>query len=217
LTAELLRALTEAADRNGDRQRLDDLVDKVDAAADVTQRLDAREAALLRIEILLTTAAGRAFLATHGTAPQRAALAAVEGCEALSLPGSPPRKGPSPPAPAPLPALAEDRALLARLRPSWLGIAFQGVSPAARARFGLGDGAALVTGVQPGSPAHSAGLVPGDIVVGQVGAPFERENQIRSFTMLSPAGKPLELEAVRRGARRVVRVTLAAYPAPARR
>jgi hypothetical protein len=217
LTAELLRALGQAADlQPGDRARLDELVDKADAAAGLVQRLDAREAALLRIQVLLTTAAGRSFLAARGDRAQRDALAALDACEDLRLPVTPglaaagdPR---APATPPPLPPLAQDRALLARLHPSWLGIAFQGVSPAARARFGLGDGAALVTGVQPGSPAHSAGLIPGDIVVGQVGAPFQRANQIRSFTMLSPAGKPLELEALRRGARRVVRVTLAAYP-----
>jgi len=51
-----------------------------------------------------------------------------------------------------------------------------------------------------------------DIVVGEVGRPFERPAQIRSWTMLSPRDRPLALDAVRRGNRRVVRVTLTAHP-----
>jgi serine protease Do len=111
-----------------------------------------------------------------------------------------------------LPPLAEDLALAERLRPSWLGIAFGPVPPATRARLSLTEGAAQVTGVQPGSPARGAGLQPGDIVTGPPGAPFDRPNQIRSFTMLSPHGRPLALEVVRRGARRQLSVTLAPFP-----
>ena len=73
-----------------------------------------------------------------------------------------------------------------------------------------------MTAVQPGSPAQRAGLAPGDIVVGEVGRPFERPAQIRSWTMLSPRDRPLALDALRRGNRRVVRVTLTAHPQPSR-
>ena len=84
--------------------------------------------------------------------------------------------------------------------------------PGTRARVRVGEGAALVTAVQPGSPAQAGGLRAGDIVVGPPDAPFERPGQIRSFTMLSPRNRPLALEVIRKGARKQLRLTLAAVP-----
>jgi hypothetical protein len=212
LTRELIAALTEQADANpGDRRRLDTLLEKSEAAAAAAYRMDVREAVLLRMRTLLTSAAGHAYLDSRGRADERAAFAAVKSCESLALPGLD-RDGAPARQPDPYPPLAADIELSESLKPSWLGIAFQPVAPAVRARFKLEEGAALVTAVQPGSPAQQAGLAPGDIVLGEVGRPFSRPAQIRSWTMLSPRGQPLALDALRRGNHRVVRVTLIAHP-----
>jgi membrane-associated protease RseP (regulator of RpoE activity) len=179
--------------------------------------MEIREAALLRLQILLTSAAAEVFLQTEGSTQEREALAALERCESLSL--APRLGGPGPGRPAPTPSrrfptLEEDRRLLAELRPSWLGIAFKAVTPAARSRLKVGHGAALVTAVQPGSPAAVAGLAAGDIVLGPPGTPFDHPSQIRPFTMLSTAGKTVDLVALRRSQRLVHRVTPAALPLP---
>jgi hypothetical protein len=216
LTRELIADLSELASEDpGDRRRLDTLLEKTEAASTAAYRMDVREAVLLRMRTLLVSAAGRAYLHSRGRADERSAFAAVKSCEALSLPGLDAESAPAVP-PEPYPPLAADIALSDSLQPSWLGIAFQSVAPALRARLGLEEGAALVTAVQPGSPAQRAGLAPGDIVVGEVGRPFERPAQIRSWTMLSPRDRPLALDALRRGNRRVVRVTLTAHPQPSR-
>ena len=212
LTRELIADLSELADQNAeDRRRLDTLLEKSEAAAAAGYRMDVREAVLLRMRTLLVSAAGLAYLQTRGRPQEQSAFAAVKACETLTLPGLTP-SGPRPDPPEPFPPLAEDIQLGDSLRPSWLGIAFQPVAPAMRARLQLERGAALVTAVQPGSPAQRAGLAPGDIVLGEVGRPFERPAQIRSWTMLSPRDRPLALDALRRGNRRVVRVTLTAHP-----
>jgi hypothetical protein len=216
LTRELIAALSEQADRDrNDRRRLDTLLENTEAAAAAAYRMDVREAVLIRMRTLLVSAAGRAYLDSRGRPEERTAFQAVKSCESLSLPGLPPADAPAS-QPEPYPPLAADIKLSDSLHPSWLGIAFQSVAPATRARLGLEAGAALVTAVQPGSPAQRAGLAPGDIVLGEVGQPFERPAQIRSWTMLSPRDRPLALDALRRGNRRVVRVTLTRHPQDAR-
>jgi hypothetical protein len=211
-TRELIGALLGQADESPtDRSRLDRLREKADGAAAADYRMEVREAVLLRMRTLLVSAAGRAYLASRGRLDERAAFAAVQSCETLALPALHPTR-PRPGKPDPYPPLESDVKLSDALRPSWLGIAFRPVAPAVRARLRLKDGAALVTSVQPGSPAERAGLAPGDIVLGEVGQPFQRPAQIRSWTMLSPRDRPLALDALRRGIRRVVQVTLTAYP-----
>ena len=210
LTRELISALGNQADQNpDDRSQLDTLREKADGAAAAAYRMEVRDAVLLRMRMLLVSAAGRAYLINRGRKEERTAFAAVQACETLSLPGLPRGR---PDQPDPYPPLASDVRLSAALHPSWLGIAFQPVAASVRARLRLEDGAALVTAVQPGSPAQRAGLAPGDIVLGEQGSPFQRPAQIRSWTMLSPPDRPLALDALRRGARRVVRVTLTPYP-----
>jgi hypothetical protein len=212
MARELIEALSSFADENPvDRRRLDVLRDKADAAAAAVYRMEVREAVLLRMRTLLVSAAGRAYLASRGARAERNAFAAVQSCERLTFGGLATPRAPAT-QPEPYPSFDADLLLSEALKPSWLGIAFQSVTPSLRARLQLEEGAALVTAVQPGSPAQRAGLAPGDIVLGEVGRPFERPAQIRSWTMLSPRDRPLALDALRRGNRRVVRVTLTAHP-----
>jgi hypothetical protein len=207
LTAELLRELATFASPE-QRQRLEQVLQKSDAAGDIVYRMEVREAVLLRVRTLLLTAAGRARLAARGSPDERAALQALRACEALVLPTG---RRPAPPAPPPrFEPLTSDRQRLPSLRPSWLGIAFEPLPDRLRARLRLAPGAARVTQVLPQGPAARAGLRAGDIVLGEPGRAFGEPSFIRLWAMLSPAGEARPLELLRRGARQVVRVT----PAP---
>jgi thiol-disulfide isomerase/thioredoxin len=112
------------------------------------------------------------------------------------------------------PALADDLRAADEVLPSWLGIRFARVPLATRARLDLGrnEGPSFVSAVFPGSPAETAGIEPGDILIGPPGAPFVEPNQVRSWTFLSPLGQPQPMVLVRGTERRVV--TIVPKPLP---
>jgi thiol-disulfide isomerase/thioredoxin len=83
-----------------------------------------------------------------------------------------------------------------------MGIRFAGTSAEAQRKYQLPSGAALVSAVYTGSPAESAGLRPGDILLGPRGHPFTEHNEVRIWTFLSTPGKP-QLMEVQRGADRL--------------
>ncbi|HEY0711548.1 MAG TPA: PDZ domain-containing protein [Polyangia bacterium] len=212
LTRELLAALAAFAETRPALSAIaEKLLSRVDEAAALAYQLDVREAAFQRVRILLVGAAARLHLAAAGTPAERNQLAAIDQCEALELPrasGVPAR----PPVSEPFAPRAAEAKAVAALRPAYLGVAFRPAAVAVRRRHGLGDGAALVTTVVGGSPAAAAGLGPGDIIIGEPGAPFARENQVRAFTMLSSIATPVRLEILRQGQRSVVDVKLTLVP-----
>jgi PDZ domain len=212
---QLTRELVEALDKftRGDArfdEQIAALVERADKAAPLAYRMDVREAVLLRMRLLLLSAAGRAHVESAGTPAERAELATLDECEGLTLPVAPAKTRPEPPPPY-RPAAA-DEAMAEQIHPSWLGIAFRAPAPALRRRQGLSVGAAVITAVVPGSPAARAGLAPGDVVLGPRGRSFDREGEIRAFTMLAGTQKPIDLEVLRQGKKRTVTVALAAFP-----
>jgi hypothetical protein len=212
LVAELLTDMTTfTADDPDLSQEVEHMRNKSAAAQETARRLEGREAALLRMRVLLTTTAARHHLERRGTNEERAAFAALETCEELALP-IPGRVTPPKSAPPPLPPLKQDRTLALQVRPAWLGVSFGPVAPQLRVRLRLGEGASMVTQVQPGSPAAQADLRPGDIIVGEEGKPFGRRDQIRAWTMLTAHGETRRLETIRRGERRLVTIVLRPYP-----
>lgn len=93
-----------------------------------------------------------------------------------------------------------------------IGLALAPLSPDMRSRLDLPDGTngAVVQGVQPGSPAETAGLQPGDVIVGvgthAVTSPAEAANAMR--TALTGSNHALALRVIRNGQPIFVGVTL---------
>ena len=92
-----------------------------------------------------------------------------------------------------------------------LGVMVQDLDQALAESFGLDrpDGA-LVAGVDPGSPAASAGLKPGDVITQVNGAPIERAGDLSNRIGLDVPGSRVELKVWRERALREFSVKLAA-------
>jgi thiol-disulfide isomerase/thioredoxin len=209
LTERLLRDLAAAtrADPGVDR-RLTVLRERTEESGAVAYRMDVRDGVRLRLRTVLTTVAGRVYLAQQGTPDERAAFEALRRCEAIAIPPVPLPPELQLAKPEPFPAFDDDLAVVARVTPAWMGIQFRQASESA----GLSPGAASVVTVYDGSPARAAGLRPGDIVLGPPNHHFEERDQIREWTMLSEVNEPASLDVVRDG--RSIGVTLTPRPFP---
>jgi thiol-disulfide isomerase/thioredoxin len=200
LTADLLRHLRRFTGRDrATTRRLRMLRERDAKARDAAYRMDVRLGAVLRMRYVLERVAGRVYLATHGTAAERAAYASLLACEDFT-PGPTEGAVASTDADtAPFPPYADDVALAGDVLPAWMGINFRPATVADRERLDLPGGAAAVMAVYPDSPAATAGLQPGDFVLGPPGRPFSEPRQIREWIMLSRIGDPLPLDLVRGG------------------
>jgi len=170
------------------------------AADEAAYRTEVRLAVTLRLRVLLTSLAARAYLEKSGTKEQRDRYAALRACEGVTLPGEarPVTAGSEPSAPfTPFPPLADDEKLETDVHPGWIGISFSALSDDARKQRKLPSGASVVTLVYPTSPAMDGGLEPGDVVLGAPGKPFTAHNEIRAWSMFSPVGQPAPLEVLR--------------------
>jgi serine protease Do len=100
----------------------------------------------------------------------------------------------------------------------YLGVGAQDLTPTLAESLGLDTKrGALVSDVQPDSPAAKAGLKNGDVITGLNGQPIEDSNRL-TFTVgaISP-GTKLDLDIVRDGKKETVKVTAAERPASANR
>lgn len=93
------------------------------------------------------------------------------------------------------------------VRRSWLGLQLQPLLAVAE-----GERGALVASVVPGSPAESAGLQAGDLLVGWAGTPVharygEELPEINRLMLETPVGREVELRVRRDGELRSVRAT----------
>jgi serine protease Do/serine protease DegQ len=97
-----------------------------------------------------------------------------------------------------------------------LGVTIEDVSHehAQKNRLATIDGA-LISVVQPGSPAEQAGLRAGDIVVRFNGRPVRTGTELRNRLGLTPVGESVELVLRREGGERTIRVQIAAPQAVA--
>jgi S1-C subfamily serine protease len=92
-----------------------------------------------------------------------------------------------------------------------IGVAIQDVTPGlAHALELTTDRGALVTQVEPGSPAEQAGIQAGDVVVAIDEQSIDSTADLRNTVGLVRAGESVAVTAIRDGQRRTVRTTVAA-------
>ena len=96
---------------------------------------------------------------------------------------------------------------------SWMGVQIQQVTAELARSFGLDrPRGALVAAVVPEGPAAAAGVKPGDVVTRFDGAPLQRDGDLAWLASTAGVGKTVEIEVVRDGAPRTLKVKLDALP-----
>ncbi|MBM4200936.1 MAG: Do family serine endopeptidase [Gammaproteobacteria bacterium] len=98
-----------------------------------------------------------------------------------------------------------------KVRRGQLGVSVQDLNPELARSFGLKRSAgAVIAQIVPGSPAATAGLQVGDVVVAVNGKSVANASSLRSAIGLTPPGQEIELEIVRNGASRTLSVAIGA-------
>jgi serine protease Do len=91
----------------------------------------------------------------------------------------------------------------------YLGVSTSRLTPAIRRELGVSvESGALVRGVEPGSPAASAGLRPGDVIVDLAGTPVESVEDLLGALRRTPPGSQQPVVVVRNGGRITLTVTV---------
>jgi thiol-disulfide isomerase/thioredoxin len=210
---ELLPAMAAAVEADGvTAERFATLRRNAELAKEIGYRMEVRQGVVLRMRALLLSVAGRVYLAKRGTADERATYEALTACEDLRLPPVPAPPGTELVRAEPFPRLADDVELAATVLPAWLGIQFRQARDALRAEQGLAEGAATVLSVYDDSPAASAGLKEGDVILGPPSAPFLEKEQIREWAMRSAPDVPASIEILRDGVRQTVALVPKSMP-----
>lgn len=93
-----------------------------------------------------------------------------------------------------------------------IGVKIQEVDQALANSFGMSQPrGALVSEVEPGSPAERAGILGGDIVVGVDGNPLDQMSQLPAAIIARQPGSTVRLDVWREGAVREVNVTVGGF------
>ncbi len=213
LTRSLLMDLVQFTNKDyATRLRLESLKKKAREAGQASYRMAVRLGVVLRMRSVLTSIAGRVYLENYAPGGEKRGFERLTSCEDLSLgPVENATAGKLPP-PISFPPLAEEVALVKRVLPGWMGIRFRQVSQEKREELGLLRGAVAVLTVYPDSPAQSAGLEVGDIILGPPRAHFEERNEIREWTMTSSIDKISKLEVLRDSQPMVVSLRVGKFP-----
>jgi serine protease Do len=94
-------------------------------------------------------------------------------------------------------------------RRGWLGVKIQTLSEDIAEAQGVKETAgALVSSVTPGSPAAKAGIVDGDVILRFDGKDVETMRGLPRLVALTPVGKDVEVEVLRKGQRMTIRVAV---------
>jgi serine protease Do len=97
--------------------------------------------------------------------------------------------------------------------PNWIGVQLQDVNARLAASFNWPKvSGAIVTGVDPGSPAAQASLAPGDIITGVGGAEQPDARAVQRAIIIAEPGQPVTLSVWRRGKTTTVTVTGKPWP-----
>ncbi|MCX8071489.1 MAG: PDZ domain-containing protein [Candidatus Binatia bacterium] len=212
LARELLPALEAfTRERSDVWTRLSRLRANSRDAQAASYRMEVRQGVLLRMRSVLVQVAGLHYLDTEGSPGEQRAYGALVACEEVVLPkGNLPQPGVR--VAAQFPQFMEDARRARASLPAWMGIQFRAPNEEMIRRKGLPAGAAAVITVYPNSPAETAGLQQGDIVLGPPGQPFTERGQVRSWIMLSKPGETLELEILRGNERKTIQLVAGTYP-----
>jgi serine protease Do len=100
------------------------------------------------------------------------------------------------------------------VRRGYLGVQIRPVEDEAEAnKLGLKDThGVVVTRVFPDAPASKAGLMRGDVIVKLAGKPVKDDRALTTEVAGLPLGKPVEVEVVRGGKPRTLRITIEEQP-----
>ena len=103
------------------------------------------------------------------------------------------------------------------MRP-YLGMNLMPLNQALAEQFGLPDTrGAIITDVQPGSPAEQAGLKPGDVIRRFAGQPVRDERALRDIISRTQVGQEVELALYREGREETITVKMVEMPSVAGR
>ena len=212
--AELLGELERFTKADPDRhQRLLSLKQKADDAASASYRVEVRLGTVLRMRSLLTSVAGRQYVATSATGAERQAYERLQSCEDLGIGGTPAvATAAQLDAPTPFPPLADERRTVQAVMPAWMGITYAPLTAAQQKRHDTRTGAVMTRTVFPDSPAMAAGLLAGDIIIGPPRSPFAEPNQVLEWTMQSEIGEPQRLAILRDDKPMLITLRLGPYP-----
>ncbi len=189
------------------------LKQKMEDTSKARYRMEVRQAVVLRLRYALTEVAGRVYINKYATGAQRKAYQDLVSCEGFAP--APTRKLPPPGTVTRMfPSYDQELELGKTIVPGWMGIQYKQVNDDVRNRLQLGTGAVSVSNVLPDSPAGSAGLTPGDIIVGPPGAAFAGRDRIREWVMTAPVGIAQTLQILRGDQR--LQVSLTPMPEPVR-
>lgn len=96
----------------------------------------------------------------------------------------------------------------------WLGVGIQNVDDDTIKRFDLEEDlqGSVITSVMIGTPAETAGIEVGDVVIGLNAKPITDSNQFRNKIALARAHAEVELELIRKGQSQKLKVTLGERP-----
>ena len=95
----------------------------------------------------------------------------------------------------------------------WLGVLIQDVTRELAESFGMDKPrGALVAKVMPDSPAEKAGFKAGDVVIQFNGTEIARSSDLPPLVGVSPVGKKVKVEILRKGKTKVLRVELGELP-----
>lgn len=199
LARELLKELDTFTKRDKDTyDRMLLLKQRADDAGQASYRMEVRLGVVLRMRTLLLRIAGTEYLNRSGTEAERTAFARLVACEDLQLNDTPTvSTAAALPPPQSFPALSEDRTLVEAVMPAWMGIRYRPLEEGDRQHEGVPRGTVAVLTVYPDSPAATAGLQSGDLILGPPDKPFNEPNQVREWTMRREVGELSPLEVLR--------------------
>ena len=96
----------------------------------------------------------------------------------------------------------------------WLGVGIQPLTPELAKSFALrAEEGILVNQVMPKSPAESAGLKTGDLILSVDGRPVKDPRELQRIIAETEIGKSLEFTVLRDNAKKTVKVQVGEMPA----